>query len=89
MSHHSRFSDDFHRNRFKAADAEIIGKAAGIKIDLYRDNDGDIHGDWVISGTVSNCSSDAEEVAANLDFAAELLAAFRRARPEQEDGMLG
>src|SRR5258708_6407684 len=60
------------------ADAEIIGKASTLRIELYRDSDGELHGDWVLSGSVSRGECQPEDVTAELDFAAAMLEAFRR-----------
>ena len=86
MSYHpsDRFDFDEYWRAHKPApaDAEIIAKAASLRIELYRDCDGDLHGDWTISGSVSTGEPSLEDVSAELDFAAGLLEAFRRAKPE-------
>lgn len=74
-------------DRFKTSDtgAELLRRADHLKINLYRGDDGDIHADFELSGSVGRPDEDAfggVGVAEpnDLRFLGELMKRFERTR---------
>lgn len=77
-------------------DCEIVNRATGLKIELYRDEDGDIHGDvelrcgfGLFGENKDPLASHEQKQADALQFVRRLLEAFERRRPDDALGGVG
>jgi hypothetical protein len=73
-----RFDFDNFRDDRKPADHEILKRAQELKIHVYRDDDGDLHGEFTISGGFGLFGGDDGTEKEGIQFAEELLAAFKK-----------